>query len=62
MTLKRNKVMAMDQFPQLASFYNKASKGSVRSVNTCVGQYSETKTEGERFRTNGKEENKVVCL
>lgn len=36
-TLKNNRVMAMDQFLQLASLCHKVSEDSVRGVDICVG-------------------------
>ena len=55
MTLKRNRVMAMDQFLQLVSLCHKVYGDSVRSVGICVGQCRAAKTEGGRFRTNQKD-------
>lgn len=45
MTLKRNRVMAMDQFLQLASPCHKGSEDSVRNVNICVCWCRAAKTE-----------------
>lgn len=45
MTLKRNRVMAMDQFLQLASPCHKVSEDSVKSVNICVGHCRTVKIE-----------------
>lgn len=54
MTLKKNRVMAMDQFLQLASLHHKESEDSVKSVATLVGQCRTANTEGGRFRINEK--------
>lgn len=45
-TLKRKRIMAMDQFLQLASLCHKVNDSSVSSVDICVGQCRPTKAKG----------------
>lgn len=62
MTLKRNRLMTMDQFLQLASLCHKVSEDSVKTVDICVDQCRTAKTEGGRFRKNEKEGTKFIYL